>query len=223
MTTRNRKKTREKIIEGAIALLTKSGFKEFGINSVAREAGCDKVLLYRYFGDLDGLLQAIAESVPFFPEANRFLRHRLPDSDFRSDSERMSELLYAYAKELRERPLTSQLIVWSGVAENPLIQACENARKEFETALLEEGEPLEDDHDVSRQRLFSIFTMGLARDCGREDLDDREEWGPLFRRMSTVLWPSLAGAAATDIEDLDYQPGWQEEPARDEDFPFSLF
>ena len=221
MTKRNREKTREKIIDGAIALLTKSGFKDFGVNSVARQAGCDKVLLYRYFGDLDGLLQTVAESVQFFPQANRFLRQCLPDS------ERMGGLLYAYAKELRERPLTSQMILWSGIVDNPLVQACENARKEFETALLEEGEPLplEDDQDVSRQKLFSVFMRGIASDCEKEDLDDREEWEPLFRQMSEILWPSLVGAS--DIDDLDeamdYRPGWRGDRPRDDDFPFSLF
>ncbi len=148
MTRRNKEKTREKIIKGANALLTRTGFKDFGINSVAREAECDKVLLYRYFGDLDGLLGAMAESVQYFPDPDRFLRVSMGETEFRTESERMAALLYAYAKELRERPLTAQMIIWSGIVKNPMVKACDNARRDFEAALLEEEESSTDDRDA---------------------------------------------------------------------------
>ena len=34
----------------------------YGINAIARQAGCDKVLIYRYFDNLDGLLQRVADN-----------------------------------------------------------------------------------------------------------------------------------------------------------------
>ncbi len=222
MTTRNKEKTREKIINGAIALLTRSGFKDFGINSVAREAGCDKVLLYRYFGDIEGLLKAVAESVKFFPDPNRFLKTCLPKTDTRSEADRMAAVLHAYAKELRERPLTAQMILWSGIVKNPLVEACDVARKDFEAVLIEEGEPLEDERDAARLRLFSIFINGLVSESVSEDLDDHEEWGPVFKQMGESLWPSLATRPEIDDDGDEYGRDWDEEPVRDDDFPFSL-
>ena len=44
-------------------MLAEEGFTAFGVNAIARRAGCDKQLIYRYFGGLDGLVEAIGEDV----------------------------------------------------------------------------------------------------------------------------------------------------------------
>lgn len=61
--TRDRNATEERLIEAGFQTLAEGGFAGFGINGVARAAGCDKKLIYRYFGDLDGLLEAMGERV----------------------------------------------------------------------------------------------------------------------------------------------------------------
>jgi len=48
-------------------LLAKNGFESLGINNIAREAGVDKVLIYRYFGGLPQLFRAFAEKGNFSP------------------------------------------------------------------------------------------------------------------------------------------------------------
>lgn len=58
--TRDRPKTKQGILDAAKAVLAESGFSAFGVNAIARQAGCDKQLIYRYFGGLDGLVDAIA-------------------------------------------------------------------------------------------------------------------------------------------------------------------
>ncbi len=225
MAKRNREKTREKIVKGAVALLTRTGFKDFGINSVAREAECDKVLLYRYFGDLDGLLAAMAESVQFFPDPDRFLRVSVGESEFRTEAERLALLLYAYAKELRERPLTAQMINWFGMVENPMVDACDNARRDFEAVLLEEGDSSTDDRNATRLKIVSLFIKGLASECGKADLDDLEEWKPVFRQMGESLWPSgeVHSGFEDDEDDSEYGMGSEKKRSEEDDFPFSLF
>jgi AcrR family transcriptional regulator len=58
--TRDRPKTEQGILDAAKAVLAETGFSAFGVNAIARRAGCDKQLIYRYFGGLDGLIDAIA-------------------------------------------------------------------------------------------------------------------------------------------------------------------
>lgn len=56
---RNRDDTEAKIVDAAARVLARDGLTGFGVNAIAREAGTDKVLVYRYFGDLDGLAAAL--------------------------------------------------------------------------------------------------------------------------------------------------------------------
>lgn len=65
---RNRQQTEARIRAAALHLLRQSGFENWGVNSIARQAGADKVLIYRYFGSLDGLLEQLIAATPFWPD-----------------------------------------------------------------------------------------------------------------------------------------------------------
>jgi len=71
--TRSRPKTEEKFQNAVLQLLVKEGCGALGINAVAQQAGADKVLIYRYFGDLNGLLQRVAESRQWLPTGEDLL------------------------------------------------------------------------------------------------------------------------------------------------------
>ena len=65
---RNRQLTEARIQDAATRILSETGFEGWGINAIAREAGVDKVLIYRYFNSLDGLLESIIEATEFWPD-----------------------------------------------------------------------------------------------------------------------------------------------------------
>ena len=60
--TRSRLKTEQRILDAVGSILLEQGYPAVGVNAIARRAGCDKVLIYRYFGGFDELLLAFAES-----------------------------------------------------------------------------------------------------------------------------------------------------------------
>ncbi|MUM78904.1 TetR family transcriptional regulator [Pseudodesulfovibrio sp. F-1] len=70
---RNREITQQKLIGAVGKVLAESGFRHLGINQVAREAGVDKKLIYRYFGGLPGLLAAYGDTAHFWPSAEELL------------------------------------------------------------------------------------------------------------------------------------------------------
>lgn len=57
--TRDRPATERRILDAAQAILTDQGPSGLGVNALARAAGVDKQLIYRYYGGLDGLLEAL--------------------------------------------------------------------------------------------------------------------------------------------------------------------
>ncbi len=86
MNRRNRPATEDRIRSAAWNLLAREGLPAWGVNAVAREAGVDKVLLYRYFGGLETILHHLMEQQRFWPDpgaietpgARAFLRASLP-------------------------------------------------------------------------------------------------------------------------------------------------
>lgn len=52
---RDRVRTEERILAAVGAILAEAGgSRRIGVNAVAARAGVDKVLIYRYFGGLEG-------------------------------------------------------------------------------------------------------------------------------------------------------------------------
>lgn len=63
---RNREETEKKIKDAVGRIVLRDGFAALGINAVAKEAGCDKVLIYRYFGTLEGLIESYVREKDYF-------------------------------------------------------------------------------------------------------------------------------------------------------------
>lgn len=64
---RNRTITTEHIIDALEQVLNEKGLDTVGINAVAERAGVSKVLIYRYFGSLEGLLDYYVRVGRLFP------------------------------------------------------------------------------------------------------------------------------------------------------------
>lgn len=65
--TRDRFATRAAILDSAADIIATTGLPSLGINALADAAGCDKVLIYRYFGGLDGVLAALGAERTLWP------------------------------------------------------------------------------------------------------------------------------------------------------------
>ena len=66
---RDRFATRAAIIQSAAELVAAKGVSALGVNALADAAKCDKVLIYRYFGGLDGVLEALGTERMLWPAA----------------------------------------------------------------------------------------------------------------------------------------------------------
>jgi AcrR family transcriptional regulator len=64
---RDRFATRAAILQSAAELVAARGVGALGVNLLASAAKCDKVLIYRYFGGLDGVLEALGAERMVWP------------------------------------------------------------------------------------------------------------------------------------------------------------
>ena len=105
---RDRAATEDRILEAVGAVLARDGFSALGVNAIAKQAGVDKVLIYRYFGGLPELLRAWGESGRFWPSVDELLR-REPELLGKPAAERYTRFFEHFIDELRARPLTLEL------------------------------------------------------------------------------------------------------------------
>lgn len=106
--TRDRESTEAMLISAARSVLAEVGFQGLGINTVARRAGCDKQLIYRYFGGLDGLVEALGTSLSA-DLATALPKVGEPAATYADLMQRLARGLLAV---LRNDELLQRIIVW---------------------------------------------------------------------------------------------------------------
>lgn len=134
MTTSPKKKdrlqTEQRILHALEILLLERGFTAVGVNSVARQAGCDKVLIYRYFDGLDGLLLAFAETTELWWSVDEIITESANEIGEQPLQQFLQVLLKRYVEALQARPLTLEIMAWEMSTQNNLTIALARTRAE---------------------------------------------------------------------------------------------
>lgn len=106
------RKTEQRLLDAVGQIIENDGFAKIGINRVARVAGCDKVLIYRYFGGIEGLLTAWAGKYDFYSFAYSLFANKLQHAESSDIKEVAKEVLIKQLKFLRESTLMQELLAW---------------------------------------------------------------------------------------------------------------
>lgn len=194
---RSREMTMEKLIRAVGKVIASVGFQNLGVNHVAREAGVDKKLIYRYFGGLHDLVAAYGQTVEFWPPAEELLGsdkeiiRRLPPHEL------MSLFFKRYLRAILIRPNTLEILAWEAVERNELTRCLEEVR--VKTALeffeLMESDPPEE-VDLTALVLimagavnFLAVRSRIHRSLGGVDLRSEQGW----QRVEKVIDQLMQG------------------------------
>jgi AcrR family transcriptional regulator len=123
---RDRSATSARILRAATELLAESGFQNFGVNAVARRAGCDKQLIYRYYGGMDGLVDAIGG------ELAHWIEQKMPVGGsggfMLTYGDLVEHVMMLFMQALRDDPLTRKIIAWEVSDNSPQVRRLSEAR-----------------------------------------------------------------------------------------------
>ncbi len=126
---RDREATETKLVAAVEKVIARDGFGAVGVNAVARTAGVDKVLIYRYFGGLEGLLAVYAEKGEFWSRPEDILAEPLPKRRDRDGlSLALAVVFERYVAFLRSHPVALEVIAWEMSERNALTVALEAVR-----------------------------------------------------------------------------------------------
>jgi AcrR family transcriptional regulator len=122
--------TRQRLIASVGSLLAREGFKGMGVNAVAREAGVDKVLIYRYFGGLPGLIAAFGKEGDFWPSPLELAGGDIKRFAALPPEQQLKVFSHQFIQGLRNRPVTICIMAWEMVEANELTRELESVREQ---------------------------------------------------------------------------------------------
>lgn len=213
---RDRENSEQKLLDAVERLVAKDGFASLGVNAVAKAAGVDKVLIYRYFGGLEGLLQAFVFARDCYANLDR---HGEGLSLVRSREGLVAwaqDLLVGQYRALLSDPVFREIVLWQVTTESPATQALVAERERRGTQLLEQaGQVLggegPDVPAITALLIGGAYYLALAseRSALFNGIDLRSETGR--RRIETAIesvlslvvaaTPDAAGSGAQSSEE----------------------
>jgi len=207
---RNRDATRERLLTAVGDLLAREGFSGLGVNAVAREARVDKVLIYRYFGGIEALLDTWGREVL----AGSSGAAAAPDASAGDAADRAAAALLGSARAVREHPQALEVMRWELVEDNALTRRLAALREAAGFAdLARLGLDEARARAVDLPALAAVLSAGLLHLALRARTAPRWLGIPLRTRRG---WARLEGAAARLARAALADPGPAAPPAHEE-------
>lgn len=128
---RDRDATQARILGAVGVVLARDGFTAIGVNAIAKEAGVDKVLIYRYFGGLPELLRKWGASGSFWPSASELLGDDADAFLALPLAERYTRFFDGFVDALRKRPLTLEVLAAEIADRNEFSAILEDERERW--------------------------------------------------------------------------------------------
>jgi AcrR family transcriptional regulator len=200
--SRDREATERRILDAARQVLADQGPQGFGVNAIARAAQCDKQLIYRYFGGLDGLITAVGTDLASW-WADR-LRPVEALGAPETYAELMTRLALMFLQALRDDPLMQKVVLWEVTSPTPQVQALARARSEAMASWMQRmrgglAPPDGLDAPAANALLIAgvqhiVLASATAGGFGGLPLATEAEWDRLRRALRQIISRLYAGA-----------------------------
>lgn len=148
----------KRLIEAVSLIIEDEGFNKLGVNNIARVAECDKVLIYRYFGGLDGLLMEWDKNNDFYTSAYENLLKELNNIDKDEVKNLTKKIFISQLHFLRNNTIMQEILVWE-LAGNSKFKILQSIREENGTKL---QKALKDKLGITSNEIDLYLTIIIA-------------------------------------------------------------
>lgn len=188
---RSRLKTEQRLLDAVGAILLEQGYPAVGINAVARRAGCDKVLIYRYFGGFDELLLAFAETTTLWWEVDEIITESVDECAAIALPEYLQRLLGRYVEALQARPLALEIMAWEMSEQNNLTRKLARLRGERGMQLVKRIRTYYRQPNIDIGGILGVFGAAInylvIRTRNQPQQYRTEEWWRLQQTIARLL------------------------------------
>lgn len=153
---KNRQTTELTLIKAVDDIIEESGFEGLGINAIAAKAKVSKMLIYRYFNSLDGLIAAYIQQNDYWINFNE----ELPDKEHLSEF--IKQIFKRQIVRLRESYTLKRLYRWELSTDNKFVKELRDKREEKGLWLIEAVSRLSKHPQKETAAIASIITAAIS-------------------------------------------------------------
>jgi AcrR family transcriptional regulator len=158
---KDKESTKKKLIAAVGDIFRTEGYHGLGVNKVARMAGVDKKLIYRYFGNIDGLIEAYVVETDYWMMFFKKMRTlEVPKNGDQVRRLLTSVLQDQFAYFLKDKEM-QRLILWELSVKSPLMRSIHETRELMGKQLLDMTEPYLKNKTTNFRAVAALLVGGI--------------------------------------------------------------
>jgi AcrR family transcriptional regulator len=187
---KDRVATENRLLETIGMMIAEKGFEKIGINAVASQSGVAKVLIYRYFGSVEGLMAAYIRQHDFWINFPLQIPRREELPDF------CKKMFRLQVEHLHNNPILKRLSRWELSSKNVLIDELCRQREKSGLRLVETISQLANRSQKEVAALATILSASVTYLAMLEDfspeyngipLDKQEGWEQICNGIDLLI------------------------------------
>lgn len=187
---RDREATEKRLLDTIGQMIIEQGFEKIGINAVSAQSGVSKILIYRYFNSIDGLIAAYIRKHDFW------LNTSFEFSETVQMLPAIKEMFYKHIERLRTDPVLRKLYRWELSCNNDIIASLREQREKVGMNLIEQvctlsGRPKQEIAVLSAIITASTTYLAMLGDyCpvfNGISIDEDNGWKQIYKEVVNLL------------------------------------
>jgi AcrR family transcriptional regulator len=158
---RNKDQSKQRLIDAVSKIILRDGFKGIGINAIAKEAKLDKVLIYRYFNGINGLLREFAKQKDFYINISNAIQDEIENAQKNELKNLVNKVLKEQLRDLKDNKELQELMLWEMVEKNDLTDAIAKEREEKGYELSRKLKEKMNVNDNEPDAIIALITSGI--------------------------------------------------------------
>lgn len=153
---RDREATEKRLLDTIGRMIAEDGFEKIGINAIAAQSGVSKILIYRYFGSVEGLMAAYIRQNDFW------LNFPLEMPDREDLPSFVKQMFQRQIEQLRNNPTLKRLYRWELSCNNDMIVKLREQREKVGINLVEKVSQLTGQPQEEIAAMASLVTASIT-------------------------------------------------------------
>lgn len=155
---RDKEKTKERLLAAVGKIIQTSGYQGLKVSAIAKEAGCDKKLIYDYYGSTEDLITEYVRQQDYWNKVG-IAPDYTPTPE--ETKEFTKELVLQQYEMLRQNKELQKIILWELSEENYILrQLADEREKQGELLFQHLTDDLFKDSDVNLRAIIAILISG---------------------------------------------------------------
>lgn len=156
----DKERTKSQLISAVGTILIKEGFQNIRINRIEAISGLSKMLIYKYFSGLDGLIKAYLLQTDFWNKEKEQYESLFKDiAPLEKDT--MTQLLKEGFEYLESNREMQKMVLWGISTQNKTIKNIADKREEFGKTVFECSDLIFKDTDIDFRAVIGLMVSAI--------------------------------------------------------------